>query len=161
MVNKKNSSQQGLMLDDVVEEALCFGWIDSKLNVVDNERYKLLLTPRKPQSIWSKNNKQRVEKLVLQGAMTAAGLEKVEAAKADGSWNRLDSIEELKLPEDLKAAFNLNRTAEANFDLFSDSLKKQILWWIESAKRPETRRQRIEKTVAVAEQNRKENLFSS
>jgi uncharacterized protein YdeI (YjbR/CyaY-like superfamily) len=78
---KKDSGKIGVSLGDVVEEALCFGWIDSKLNVVDEKRFKLLLTPRKPKSIWSKQNKQRAEKLIQQGLMTAAGLKKIEVRR--------------------------------------------------------------------------------
>jgi len=81
IIQKKNSHEKGVSLGDVVEEALCFGWIDSKLNVVDEKCFKLLLTPRKPKSIWSKQNKQRAEKLILQGLMTAVGLKKIELLK--------------------------------------------------------------------------------
>jgi uncharacterized protein YdeI (YjbR/CyaY-like superfamily) len=152
---KKDSGKIGVSLGDVVEEALCFGWIDSKLNVVDEKRFKLLLTPRKPKSIWSKQNKQRAEKLIQQGLMTAAGLKKIEAAKKDGSWNRLDAIEEIKLPEDFKKALAADKNTLKNFEAFSNSLKKQTLWWIENAKKPETRLRRIQQTVTMAAQKRK------
>jgi len=155
IIQKKNSHEKGVSLGDVVEEALCFGWIDSKLNVVDEKCFKLLLTPRKPKSIWSKQNKQRAEKLIQQGLMTAAGLKKIEAAKKDGSWNRLDAIEEIKLPEDFKKALAADKNALKNFEAFSNSLKKQTLWWIENTKKPETRLRRIQQTVTMAAQNRK------
>jgi uncharacterized protein YdeI (YjbR/CyaY-like superfamily) len=161
IVYKKNSGKIGVSLEDVVEEALCFGWIDSKLNVVDEKRFKLLLTPRKPKSIWSKQNKQRAEKLILQGLMTAAGLKKIEAAKKDGSWNRLDAIEEFRLPEDFRKALAADKNALKNFETFSNSLKKQTLGWIENAKKPETRLRRIQQTVTMAAQNRKEVHSSS
>ncbi len=155
IVHKKNSGKIGVSLEDVVEEALCFGWIDSKLNVVDEKRFKLLLTPRKPKSIWSKQNKQRAEKLIQQGLMTAAGLKKIEAAKKDGSWNRLDAIEEFRLPEDFRKALAADKNALKNFEALNNSLKKQTLWWIENAKKPETRLRRIQPTVTMAAQNRK------
>jgi len=160
VVRKKNVGESGISLEDGMEEALCFGWIDSKLNVVDEKRFKLLFTPRKRGSIWSKTNKQRVEKLINQGLMTDAGLVKIEAAKRDGSWNRLDAVEELRVPEDLENALSANGNARKNFESFSDSAKKQLLWWIESAKTQETRSKRVSQAVIIAAENRKA-LFSS
>jgi len=160
VVSKKNVGESGISLEDGMEEALCFGWIDSKLNVVDEKRFKLLFTPRKRGSIWSKTNKQRVEKLINQGLMTDAGLVKIEAAKRDGSWNRLDAVEELRVPEDLENALSANGNARKNFESFSDSAKKQLLWWIESAKTQETRSKRVSQAVIIAAENRKA-LFSS
>lgn len=155
IIQKKDSREKGVFLGDVVEEALCFGWIDSKLNVIDEKRFKLLLTPRRPKSIWSEQNKQRVEKLIQQGLMTAAGLKRIEVAKKDGSWNKLDAIEEIRLPEDFRKALAADKNALKNFEAFSNSLKKQTLWWIENAKKPETRLRRIQQTVTMAAQNRK------
>ena len=155
IIQKKNSGKIGVSLEDVIEEALCFGWIDSKLNVVDEKRFKLLLTHRKSKSIWSKQNKQRAKKLIQQGLMTATGLEKIEAAKKDGSWNKLDAIEEFKLPEDFRKALAADKNAQKNFKAFNNSLKKQTLWWIENAKKPETRLRRIKQIVTMAAQNRK------
>jgi uncharacterized protein YdeI (YjbR/CyaY-like superfamily) len=155
IIQKKNSGKIGVSLEYVIEEALCFGWIDSKLNVVDEKRFKLLLTHRKSKSIWSKQNKQRAKKLIQQGLMTATGLEKIEAAKKDGSWNKLDAIEEFKLPEDFRKALVADKNAQKNFEAFNNSLKKQTLWWIENAKKPETRLRRIKQTVTMAAQNRK------
>ena len=155
IIQKKNSGKIGVSLENVIEEALCFGWIDSKLNVVDEKRFKLLLTHRKSKSIWSKQNKQRAKKLIQQELMTATGLEKIEAAKKDGSWNKLDAIEEFKLPEDFREALVADKNAQKNFEAFNNSLKKQTLWWIENAKKPETRLRRIKQTVTMAAQNRK------
>ncbi len=152
---KKGSRKLTVSYDEAVEEALSFGWIDSKVNSLDEERYMQLFTPRKPRSSWSKLNKQRVEKLIESGLMTAAGLEKVEAAKRDGSWNTLDVIEDIQIPEDLSEALTSNKKAHDNFMAFSDSSKKIILQWIRVAKRPETRKRRIEKTVELAGENKK------
>lgn len=151
---KKNSGIPSVSYDEAVEEALCFGWIDSKVNALDNERYKQVFSPRKPKSVWSKLNKQRVEKLIAQGLMTTSGLTKIEAAKQDGSWYTLDAIEALIIPADLKQAMEANETANRYFEGFSNSSKKSILFWIDSAKRPQTRLNRISQTVSAAAQNR-------
>ncbi len=144
---KKNSGKNGISYDDAVEEALSFGWIDSKVNTLDEERYMQVFTPRKPGSTWSKLNKQRIEKLMEKDLMKPRGLEKVEAAKKDGSWNFLDDIEDLVVPKDLKNALNESKLAFDNFEACSDSVKKQMLYWIASAKKDETRIKRIEKTL--------------
>jgi uncharacterized protein YdeI (YjbR/CyaY-like superfamily) len=114
-----------------------------------------IFTPRKTGSIWSKLNKQRIKKLTGHELMMPAGLEKVESAKKDGSWNFLDDIENLIIPEDLKEALNSNNAAKNNFDKLGDSVKKQILYWIKSAKRETTRKDRIEKVVLLAAENKK------
>jgi uncharacterized protein YdeI (YjbR/CyaY-like superfamily) len=151
--HKQSSGKQRISYDDAVEEALCFGWIDSLTKKVDDERYRQLFTPRKPKSPWSKPNKARVEKLLRAGLMAAPGLAKVEAARQDGSWNALDDIDALTIPADLREALAANPTAERHFHAFSPSAKKGILWHIASAKRPETRLKRIEQIVAAAEVN--------
>ncbi len=147
---KKGTRKPSISYDEAVEEALSFGWIDSRVKSLDEERYMQLFTPRKPRSSWSKLNKQRVEKLIKSSLMTEAGLEKVEAAKRDGSWNTLDVIDDIQIPEDLYQALASNKKARDNFMAFSDSSKKIILRWIRDAKRPETRKKRIEKTVELA-----------
>ena len=156
---KKESGKPRVAYDAAVEEALCFGWIDSKVNAVDDEHYVQVFTPRKPKSPWSKLNKERVARLIAEGLMTQAGLEKVEAAKQNGTWEQYDEIEDLSLPADLTEALAANPTARANFEAFSPSSLKNILWWIHSAKRPETRARRIEETVRLAAQNLKANHF--
>ncbi len=151
---KKGSGKPHLPYDDIVEEALCFGWIDSRPNKLDAERSKLLLTPRKPGSPWSALNKRRVEKLVAEGLMTPAGLAKIEAAKRDGSWAALDAAEALEEPPELGAALAANPGARRGFDDFRDSVKKPLLYGVTSAKRPETRARRIEQIVAGAKAGR-------
>jgi uncharacterized protein YdeI (YjbR/CyaY-like superfamily) len=152
---KKGSDKPSVSYEGAVEEALSFGWIDSKVNSLDEERYMQVFTPRKPRSSWSKLNKQRVEKLIKNGQMTAVGLEKIEAAKRDGSWNKLDAIDDLEVPADLTEALADNQKAYDNFMAFSNSSKKIIVYWIEEAKRTETRKKRIGKTVSLAEENKK------
>jgi uncharacterized protein YdeI (YjbR/CyaY-like superfamily) len=151
---KKGVGKPVVSHDDMVEEALCFGWIDSLRNTLDDESYKQLFTPRKRKSVWSKLNKTRIEHLIANGQMTEAGLARIEAAKRDGSWNSLDEVEELTLPPDLEAAYPV---ALANFTAFAPSSKKIILLWLRNAKKPETRQKRIEETIRLAEKNIKAN----
>jgi len=151
---KKNSKKTGISYDEAVEEALSFGWIDSRVNALDEERYMQIFTPRKPGSIWSKLNKQRVEKIIKEGIITPAGLEKIEVAKKDGSYYFLDDIDNLVIPLDLKDALDSNKAAKKNFEVFTDSVKKQILYWIKTAKRDTTRKNRIKKVVSLAAENK-------
>lgn len=158
---KKATGKPRFDYDESVEEALCFGWIDSKPNKLDDERSLLWFAPRKPVSGWSKVNKERVEKLIAAGLMAAPGLEKVQAAQLDGSWNALDAIEALEIPVDLADAFQLNEVAKQNFEAFPRSAKRGILEWIISAKRAETRSKRIEETVRLAADNIRANQWRS
>lgn len=153
-VGKKGNTRTALTYEAAVEEAVCFGWIDSTVNKLDDDRFKQLLTPRKPGSTWSRSNKERVERLVAAGLMAPAGLAAVDAAKASGSWNLLDSVDALEVPGDLARALDADRRAAVNFANFTDSTKKLALYWIASAKRPETRANRISETVAAAAEGR-------
>jgi uncharacterized protein YdeI (YjbR/CyaY-like superfamily) len=132
------------------EEALCFGWIDSLPRKLDETRWKLLVSPRKPKSPWSKINKARVAKLIAAGKMTKAGLAKIAAAKADGSWDVYDSAETLEEPEDLARALKKTPASFAAWRGFAPSSRKGILWWIASAKTDATRAKRIAETVRLA-----------
>lgn len=152
---KKVTGERTVSYEDAVEEALRFGWIDSKVKTLDKKRYMQVFTPRKPGSTWSKLNKNRVKKLTKQGLMTPAGLEKVESAKKDGSWNMLSDVEDLILPDDLKKALAADEKAEKNFQQYNDSTKKQMLWWIVSAKRSETREQRLKKVLNLVRHNQR------
>ncbi len=151
---KVKSGKLSIQYSEAVKEALCFGWIDSKVKSLDDSRYKQIFTPRKRNSVWSKLNKQYIEELLAQGLMTEMGMSKIEAAKQDGSWVALDAIEALTIPPDLKQALEINSAAQQNFEGFSNSSKKIILGWIESAKRSETRSKRIEQTITSATQNK-------
>jgi uncharacterized protein YdeI (YjbR/CyaY-like superfamily) len=156
---KKGTGKPRFDYDEAVEEALCFGWIDSKPNKLDDARSLLWFAPRKVGTGWSKLNKDRVERLMEQGLMMPAGLAKVEAAKQDGSWNALDAIEALEIPPDLETAFTRYRQAKQNFEAFPRSAKRGILEWIASAKKPETRAKRIEETAQLASQNVRANQW--
>lgn len=138
---------------DLNEECLCVGWIDSKPGAVDDRRSALLCTPRKPGGGWSRVNKTRLERLLADGQVTARGLEVIEAAKADGSWSRLDDVDALVVPDDLEEALAGFPNARAHFDAFPPSARRGILEWIQNAKRVETRSARITKTAELAEQN--------
>lgn len=154
---KKETGKPRVDYDDAVEEALAFGWIDSKSNRLDDERSLLWMCPRKPSSGWSKPNKERVERLEREGLMTEAGRAVIEAAKRDGSWSMLDAVEALEEPEDLARALAANPAARAHYDAFPPSSRKIILTWIATAKREETRRKRVEETVRLAEENVRAN----
>jgi uncharacterized protein YdeI (YjbR/CyaY-like superfamily) len=158
---KKATGKPRFDYEEAVEEALCFGWIDSKPNKLDDERSLLWFAPRKLGSGWSKVNKERVERLTASGLMAPSGLAKVQAAKLDGSWNALDAIEALEIPIDLADAFSVNPVAQQNFDAFPRSAKRGILEWIISAKKPETRLKRIEETVRLAADNIRANQWRS
>ena len=157
---KKASGNPRLSYDEAVEEALCFGWVDSsKLNRLDAERSMLCFAPRKAGTGWSRLNKTRVEKLIIAGRMRPTGLAKVEAARQDGSWYALDSIEAIEIPPDLDKALTANRTAHQYFNAFPRSVKRAILEWITSAKKAETRAKRIEETVNSAAKNIRANQW--
>lgn len=155
ILTKKDSAIAGISYEEAVEEALCFGWIDSRTNALDADRYMLQMTPRKPGSVWSKPNKLRVKRLIADGRMTGVGLAKIKAAKKDGSWMRLDKIDRLEIPKDLHQALSSNLEAKRNFEAFSDSAKKIILFWITAAKTAETRSKRVDETVRLAAANLK------
>lgn len=156
---KKATGKPRFEYAEAVEEALCFGWIDSKPNKLDDERSLLWFAPRKNGTGWSKPNKERVEKMLKAGLMAPAGLAKVEAAKKDGSWAALDAVEALEIPPDLVKALNANKTAKGYFEAFPRSVKRGILEWILNAKKPETRAKRVEETVRLAEKNIRANQW--
>ncbi|WP_035994617.1 YdeI/OmpD-associated family protein [Leptolyngbya sp. KIOST-1] len=156
---KKLPGRPYVSYSDVVEEALCFGWIDSKPNQLDDERTMLWLARRQSGSGWSALNKKRVEAMTAAGLMMPSGLAKIEAAKQDGSWEKLDAIERLEVPPDLAAALAANAAAQTNFEAFPRSAKRGILEWIASAKRAETRDRRVAETVELAAQNLRANSW--
>jgi uncharacterized protein YdeI (YjbR/CyaY-like superfamily) len=157
---KKATGKPRFDYDEAVAEALCFGWIDSKPNKLDDERSMLWFAPRKPGSGWSKPNKERIEAMIAAGQIAPAGSAKIGAAKQDGSWFALDAIEALEIPEDLAEAFAMNDTARENFDAFPRSVKRGILEWIATAKKTETRAKRIEETVRLAAENIRANQWN-
>jgi uncharacterized protein YdeI (YjbR/CyaY-like superfamily) len=145
---KKHTGKDWLQLAEAVEEALCFGWIDSTLRRIDDETHVIRFSPRRPQSVWSKINKDRVEKLIETGQMTHAGLEAVESAKQSGQWEAAyTSKEKPKVPKDLRHALKDNAEAWRFFETLSNSNQLMYVHWVTSAKRETTRNRRIEKVV--------------
>jgi uncharacterized protein YdeI (YjbR/CyaY-like superfamily) len=140
---------------EAVEEALCFGWIDSRTGRLDGHRHRQLFSPRRPGSPWSRINKERVDRLSAQALMAPAGLAVVTATRASGAWNLYDEVEALVIPPDLQAALEAEPPALANFTAFSASARKQVLWWIKSARRPGTRAGRIADAARLAAENRR------
>lgn len=156
---KKASGKPRVSYDDAVEEALCYGWIDGQARRLDEERSMILFTPRKPRSVWSKPNKERVARLIEAGRMLEAGLLKINVAKQNGSWDALTDSDAQLIPPDLADALQANPTAQQHFAAFSPSAQKNILAWISSAKRPETRAQRVQATVTCAAENKKASPY--
>jgi uncharacterized protein YdeI (YjbR/CyaY-like superfamily) len=143
---------------EVVEEALCFGWVDSRPAKLDEDRSMLLLSPRRAGSRWSALNKARVADLEARGLMAPAGLAAVSRARSDGTWEALDAVEALIEPDDLAAALDAQPAARAKWDGFARSARRGILEWIAGAKTPPTRQRRIADTVAKAAEGRKANF---
>jgi len=157
IIYRKESQVPSVYYPEAVDEALCFGWIDSKPNKRDEESYYQFFAKRNPKSNWSKVNKEKVEKLMAQKLMTAAGLEMIELAKRTGTWTALDEVENITIPNDLQKTFDHNKIAFEYWDKFSRSSKRGILEWILNAKKPETRQKRIDQTVRLASENIKAN----
>lgn len=152
------SPDEHLTYDAIVEECLCFGWIDSLPGTVDATHTRIYLAPRKPRSIWSALNKRRVATLEVAGLIAPAGRAKIDAARRDGSWNTLDAVAETdrgKLPEDFARALAQSKPARQHFDAFPPGAKRQIVQWIVTAKRPQTRAERIATSVAMARLNQR------
>jgi uncharacterized protein YdeI (YjbR/CyaY-like superfamily) len=149
---KKHLARPGLSLDDAVEEALCFGWIDGKLRRIDDQKHVLRFTPRRRGSIWSESNKARVQRMIEQGRMTQAGLVKVTEARENGEWDRAAQREDVTvIPPGLGAALQANGMTPADFEKLVPSLRKQYLHWINSARTDSTRQKRIAETVRLVE----------
>jgi uncharacterized protein YdeI (YjbR/CyaY-like superfamily) len=142
---------------DLVEEALCFGWVDSRQVRLDDDRTMLWFTPRRSGSGWARSNKERVARLIADGRMRAAGLAVIDAARADGSWELLDSVDNLEVPQDLAEALARIPGAAENFGAFSRSARRGLLLWIATAKTAPTRARRVAETAEHAAVGEKAN----
>ncbi len=151
---KIGSGKSRVAYADAVEEALCFGWIDATINTVDEHSFMQLFTPRKPKSGWSKLNKERVARLAEEGLMTEAGMEKIEAAKKHGTWEKLDGIESFVVPPELQKAFSANKKAKAYFETLSKTNKKYILHYTSNVKDPVKKAARIKEIIDAANEGR-------
>jgi uncharacterized protein YdeI (YjbR/CyaY-like superfamily) len=154
---RKGSGKDPLDYAAIVEEALCFGWIDGLTNTLDERRQAHLLTPRRKHSGWAASNKERVERLIADGRITEPGMRVIEAAKADGSWSMLDAAEALIEPVELTAALDAHPQARRQWDAFPKSPRRALIWWVMSAKRPETRERRVTKIIDDAAHGRRAN----
>jgi uncharacterized protein YdeI (YjbR/CyaY-like superfamily) len=157
--HRKSNPEPCVSYEEVVLEALCFGWIDSKARKLDDQRFLLFVSRRKPKSPWSASNKRRLEILMRDGLMMAAGLEAVEIAQKNGSWSVIDDAEAVIMPADLEAAFVGNQQARDYFDAFPPSAKRGIYTWISIAKTLATRQKRIIETVELAAKNIRANQW--
>jgi uncharacterized protein YdeI (YjbR/CyaY-like superfamily) len=153
-----NSEFESMRWEEAVQVAICYGWIDSTVKKIDEERRKQVFTPRKDKSVWSKLNKTYIEKLLQENLIHESGLRKIEIAKQNGSWQSLDAVENLEMPNDLEMAFQQNKTAFDNYLKFSPSYRKSYLYWLNQAKRNETRNIRITEIISLCEQNIKSRL---
>lgn len=156
---KVNSGIPTLTYVEAVEEALCFGWIDSKAQAIDDRCYKQYFCKRKPDSVWSRVNKEKVERLMEAGLVQPAGLKTIEIAKANGMWNILDSAEALIIPKDLKQALKQNKGSAAFFEKLSRTDKRNLLQWLALAKLTETRAKRVLNIATLAAAGQKPKGF--
>ncbi|KNH08720.1 hypothetical protein XU18_0840 [Perkinsela sp. CCAP 1560/4] len=160
--HRQSTNIPSLRWSEAVDEALCFGWIDSTKKSIDVKRYMQYFSRRKPNSTWSRVNKQKVEKLIQGNQMTKAGYDSISVAKENGNWSLMDDVENLILPEGLRVALNSDKRALDYFDTQSRSVKKHMLHWVGTAKRAETRKKRIEDIVqSAAQKNRPKSLNPS
>ena len=148
---RASTGKRRLSWEDAVREALCFGWIDSKVKPIDDARYKQIFTPRKPRSVWSKINKEYVAELIEAELMTDAGLRAVELAKKNGAWSLLEPVDALIVPEDLELALRRSTRAREAYEVLSNAAKRSVLYSLYSAKREDTRAKRLAKALAALE----------
>jgi len=153
---KKHTGKPRIPYDDAVEEALCFGWIDSIVKKIDDEKYGQKFTPRRSKSKWSEANKKRARKMIKEGKMTKPGLKKINEAKKNGEWFKVAPIRrKLVIPPYIKEALATNKGALDYFDSLANGYKRQLVGWINSAKRDATRKKRLTEAISVLEQNKK------
>lgn len=159
IIYKKESGVPSVYYDEAVNEALCFGWVDSKPNKRDGQSFYQYFSQRNPKSNWSRVNKEKVEKLIQAGKMQPSGMAMIEQAKNSGTWDALNEVEQLIIPPDLQEALQGFSKALENFESFPKSTRRGILEWILNAKRPETRQKRIRETAELAAQNIRANQY--
>ncbi|MBC8052197.1 MAG: YdeI/OmpD-associated family protein [Sphingobacteriaceae bacterium] len=156
---KQKANKPGISWSEAVDEALCFGWIDSVRKSIGGEQFIQFFTRRKPGSVWSKINKGKVDQLIKNGMMSEAGYRSIEIAKQNGGWTILDDVEELIIPPDLELAFDSNPGSKDYYLSLSKSVKKMILQWLVLARRPNTRENRIKEIAELAAQKLRPKQF--
>jgi uncharacterized protein YdeI (YjbR/CyaY-like superfamily) len=159
-IYKKQISISSVYYDEAVDEALCFGWVDSSIKRGNEEYYYQFFARRNPKSNWSRVNKAKVEKLIADGLMKEAGMQVIDYAKENGYWTALDDVENLINPADLQMALDSNPTAKTYFEAFPRSVKRGILEWLLNARQEETRKKRINEIVTLAEKNIRANQYT-
>ena len=147
---KRSTKVASVSWSEAVDEALCFGWIDSTKKTIDKERYMQYFSRRKPNSTWSRINKEKIAKLIQNNLMSRAGFDSIETAKQNGTWFIMDDVEKLIIPEDLRIALEKNKSSMDFFQGQSNSIKKGMLYWVVIAKRSETRKKRISEIALLA-----------
>ena len=150
LVTPRRDGDRAFPYEETVVEALRWGWIDSTQRTVDEQRSMMWFAPRRPGSVWTRRNKERVARLEASGRLEAAGRAAVDAAKATGMWTLMDDVENLVVPPDLAAALEEHPGSREHFDSFPPSARKAILGWIALAKKPETRSARIAEAATRA-----------
>jgi uncharacterized protein YdeI (YjbR/CyaY-like superfamily) len=156
---KKESGEPSIDYEAAVDEALCFGWIDSIIKKIDNKKYVRKFTPRSDNSQWSELNRKRVAKLIKAKRMTKAGLAKIAAAKKNGRWDTHSRpVIQFNMPEEFQSALNRNRKAREQFNQLSATYQKHYITWIAVAKRPETRERRVKESINLLEKGQKLGL---
>ncbi len=156
---KKHTGKPSLLYEESIEEALCFGWVDSVIRRIDEYRYCRKFTPRRDASVWSRTNRKRVQKVIREGRMTPFGLAKVQAAKKLGNWaTDPRPIIQMEIPPELAGALSQNPKAKIFFDKLAPSFRKHFIGWISTAKRPETQAKRIMESLRLLETGQKLGL---
>lgn len=158
---KKNVTSYYIEYAEIVDELLCFGWIDSLPRKLDEDRKMLRISPRNPKSAWSKINRDKASRLIKAGRMTEAGLKAIKTAKDNGAWDALKTTDSLKTPQDLKAEFSKHPQSKQNFEGFPPSTKRALLEWIAQAKTTLTREKRVSETARLAAKNIRANQYRS
>lgn len=156
---KKETGKPTLAYESAVEEALCYGWIDSTVKTIDDETYARKFTPRKEKSNWSDLNKKRATKLIMKKRMTRIGMRLIEAAKESGLWDRPDRpAPAVEMPREFQNTLRKNRIAFQQFNALAPSHQKQYIMWVGTAKRPETRAKRIAESIELLGRGKKLGL---
>lgn len=153
---KKGSGVTSVTFAEALDGALCYGWIDGQAKKYDDKSWLQKFTPRRPRSLWSKRNRENIERLIQEGRMQTAGLEQVEMAKADGRWEKAyDAPSTMQMPEDFLQALAKNEKAKAFFDTLNKTNTYAIAWRLQTAKRPETRARRMKAILEMLENGKK------
>ncbi|MGB7393885.1 MAG: YdeI/OmpD-associated family protein [Pricia sp.] len=150
---KVDHEKDSMRWEEAVQVAICYGWIDSTVKSLGQGKRRQYFCPRKPKSVWSRINKNYIKELEGKGLMHKNGLKAIEIAKKNGSWTALDDVENGVVPEDLQRGFNENPDAFKNYQSFTRGQKKSYLYWLNQAKREETRQKRIAEIVRLCGEN--------